>query len=286
MDNIIRLSSRSEYQAYVEQNQALQLYKLRVIDLLTQGVRGTKRLPGFSVTADRLVDFTIDTNLVLPDGSYNLRETVNCPETGFNMRMRAAIHAITDCENSAAGPVYLCEQKTPMFTYFNEYFTDLVGSEYLGESIALGATDADGLRNEDATQLTFEDNSFNQVISFEVLEHIPDFNAALQETHRVLRPGGRFYFTAPFNPHTQDHLIRAKIEDGELIHILEPEMHGDPVTGEGILCFQHFGWEIVKDLNAAGFRSIEALLFDGAEYGYYTQDPIIVFRAIAGDKES
>lgn len=118
-------------------------------------------------------------------------------------------------------------------------------------------------------------------MSFEVLEHIPDFASALREAHRVLQAGGRFYFTAPFNPHIESHLIRARIDDGKVVHILEPEMHGDPVTGKGILCFQHFGWDILNDLRAAGFRTIEALVFDEVEFGYYTQEPIFVFRAIA-----
>ncbi len=281
MDEMLRLGSLSDYQAYYAGTEPLRAYKARVIDLLSQGLRRRKTLPGFSVTADRMVDFFLDMKMRLPDGGVNLRETVNCPDTGFNMRMRAAIHAIKAYESSTSGSVYLCEQKTPMYTYFRDYFPDLVGSEYLGEGVVLGGTDADGLRNEDATQLTFEDDSFNVALSFEVLEHIPDFKAALRETRRVLRPGGRFYFTAPFNPNTNEHLIRAKIEDGKVVHILEPEMHGDPVTGDGILCFQHFGWNIIQDLSAAGFRTIEALIFDQLEYGYYTQDPIVVFRAVA-----
>ena len=56
---------------------------------------------------------------------------------------------------------------------------------------------------------------------------------------------------------------------------------GDPVTGEGILCFQHFGWQILRDLEAAGFQSAYALAYDEVEYGYYTQDPILIFRAVA-----
>lgn len=281
MDEMRWLISKAEYLDYFARTEALRLYKSHIVDLLMQGWKKKKSLPGFSITAGRLVDFPIDTRLRLPQGGFNLRETVNCPDTGFNTRMRAAIHAVLYYEDSAPGPIYLCEQKTPMYTYFKDHFDETTGSEYLGDAVALGATDADGLRNEDATRLTFADDSFNVMMSFEVLEHIPDYMAALRETHRVLRPGGRFYFTAPFNPHAQEHLIRAKIENGEIVHILEPEMHGDPVTGEGILCFQQFGWDIVTELTDIGFRSVEALVFDQIEYGYYTQDPVLVFRAIA-----
>lgn len=275
------VSSISEYQEYRAQSEHLRTFKLHLVDLLTRGWRRKKSLPGYSVTAGRMVDFVLDAGLTLRDGSYNLRETVRCPDTGFNMRMRAAIHAITEFETDSAGPVYLMEQKTPLYRYFASYFSDLVGSEYLGGDIDPGQLDADGLRNEDATCLTFGDDSFNVVMSFEILEHIPDYMKALSETHRILRPGGRFYFTAPFNPYIEEHLIRARIENGEIVHILPPEMHGDPVTGEGILCFQHFGWRIVQDMVDAGFRSVKALIFDEIEYGYYTQEPIILFRGIA-----
>lgn len=194
--------------------------------------------------------------------------------------MRAAIQAVEMHEPSDA-TIYIMEQKTPLFSYFQARHPGLVGSEYLNGAVALGDCDADGIRNEDATRLTFADASFDCLLSFEVLEHVPDFRVALREARRVLRDGGRFYFTVPFIPTIHDHLIRARIEEGKVVHILEPEWHGDPVTGEGILCFQHFGWAMLDDLRASGFSSVEVLAFDQIEYGYYTEDPILVFRAVA-----
>ena len=42
-------------------------------------------------------------------------------------------------------------------------------------------------------QLPFEDQSFQVVLSFGVLEHVPDDAASLREIHRVLKPGGLFF---------------------------------------------------------------------------------------------
>ena len=49
----------------------------------------------------------------------------------------------------------------------------------------------------DATALRFEDNSFDAVICSEVLEHLPDYDAALAEIRRVLKPSGRLCVSVP-----------------------------------------------------------------------------------------
>ena len=49
----------------------------------------------------------------------------------------------------------------------------------------------------DATRLDFDDDAFEAVICSEVLEHLPDYDAALVEIRRVLRPGGRLCITVP-----------------------------------------------------------------------------------------
>ncbi len=45
---------------------------------------------------------------------------------------------------------------------------------------------------EDATRLTFRDADFDLVISQNVFHHLSDWEAAVQEVTRVLRPGGYF----------------------------------------------------------------------------------------------
>ena len=57
----------------------------------------------------------------------------------------------------------------------------------------------------DATCLAFSDNSFDLVCNFAVFHHIPDWQRAVDEVFRVLRPGGAFvledlYRSAICNP--------------------------------------------------------------------------------------
>jgi ubiquinone/menaquinone biosynthesis C-methylase UbiE len=54
-----------------------------------------------------------------------------------------------------------------------------------------------GLSSANALQLPFADNTFDKVICSEVLEHIPDYQGALREIERVLRPGGLFCASVP-----------------------------------------------------------------------------------------
>lgn len=49
----------------------------------------------------------------------------------------------------------------------------------------------------DAVRLPFPDGAFDRVIASEVLEHVPDDEAALAELTRVLRPGGVLAATVP-----------------------------------------------------------------------------------------
>jgi SAM-dependent methyltransferase len=54
-----------------------------------------------------------------------------------------------------------------------------------------------GVLRGDARRLPFRDDSFDVVLTSEVLEHIQDDVAAIGEMVRVLKPGGRFAATVP-----------------------------------------------------------------------------------------
>ena len=54
--------------------------------------------------------------------------------------------------------------------------------------------DAIEVRVGDAERLDVPDERFDAVFDFAIIHHIDDWRTALREVHRVLRPGGRFYF--------------------------------------------------------------------------------------------
>lgn len=63
----------------------------------------------------------------------------------------------------------------------------------------------------DAERLPFADGAFDRVISFDVLEHLPNQRAALREAARVVRPGGKllFYAISAADEHTWHWTQRA-----------------------------------------------------------------------------
>jgi SAM-dependent methyltransferase len=183
--------------------------------------------------------------------------------------MRATFHLFDlEMESYLDSKLYITEQITPIFTYFAEKFPNTVGSEFLGDQLPFGCVNKDGVRNETLCALSFPDKSFDTLVSLDVLEHIPDYEQAFKECARVLKDGGKMMWSVPFIPNSPTNLVRAKIENGEIIHIQPPEYHGDPLSGDGVLCFQHFGWQMLDQMRSAGFSDAYALCYHSREFGY------------------
>lgn len=200
----------------------------------------------------------------------NWREHMGCSHCGQCNRVRASLHLLYDkLRPPPDASIYLTEQATHLYQSMRERHINLVGSEFLGDRCELGMT-IDGLRNEDLTRLTFPDNSFDFTVSFDVMEHVAEDQAAMSEVFRCLKPGGRFLFTAPFACDRQEKVVRAKVEsDGSITHILEPEYHGNPVSSDGALCFRYFGWDALDDLRSAGFQNCRAINYWSRDFGYF-----------------
>jgi len=50
----------------------------------------------------------------------------------------------------------------------------------------------------DGHKIPLDDNSVDCAIATEVFEHLPNIDQVLKETYRVLKPGGKLFFTVPF----------------------------------------------------------------------------------------
>ncbi len=236
---------------------------------------------GICINCSIQVDFYVDFwNAYHNEGRKipNWRERLVCPSCSLNNRMRFTFHLIKELLNNSAPPkIYITEQTTYFYEFLRRIHSDLIGSEYLGNSIELGEMNQAGIRNEDFTQLTFDDKQFDMIISLEVLEHIPNYLKALSESYRVLKKDGKFLFSVPFIRNSKKNIVRATVDsDGKINHILPPEYHGDPLNrNDSCLCYYHFGWELLNELKSVGYSSAYALLGYSTEYGYLGGEQII-----------
>lgn len=57
--------------------------------------------------------------------------------------------------------------------------------------------DGDPVERQDVTALTYADGSVARILSLDTLEHVPHYEKALREFHRVLEPGGLLYVHVP-----------------------------------------------------------------------------------------
>lgn len=208
------------------------------------------------------------------------RENAVCPGCKLNARMRASVHLASILPGFDRNKrLYVMEQTTPLFSFLRDRFDHVVGSEFLTAADQQAAVATEAVRHEDATCLSFSDAQFDAAASFEVFEHVPDYRRAFRECARVLRPGGQLLFTVPFGSSTQVTLVRARIKDGgEIEHLLPPEIHGDPLSPEGCLAFQSFGWDILEQLEASGFTDAAVLTYNAPEFGYYGENFHILAR--------
>jgi ubiquinone/menaquinone biosynthesis C-methylase UbiE len=72
-----------------------------------------------------------------------------------------------------------------------------VATEHAGaRAVDLGLSEKARFQVGSFTDTGLEANSANGVMSEDALQYVPDKNAAMAEAARILRPGGRFVFTA------------------------------------------------------------------------------------------
>ena len=211
----------------------------------------------------------------------NFRERLACPRCQLNTRQRLMAHLVRRVVGAGGGSprVYLYEQVTPFFQWARASLpANVIGSEYLGHGLP-GGTVINGIRHEDALALSFEDASLDLVVSQDVLEHVPEIEPAISESARVLRPGGHFYFSVPFNVSADVTIQRAVVSGGEVVSLMEPQFHGNPLAAEGSLVFYDHGWDLLDRLRASGFADVCMLGVWSALYGYLGGGLLTVFTA-------
>jgi SAM-dependent methyltransferase len=201
---------------------------------------------------------------------------------GLNSRHRAVLALIA--EATAGRPahevrIFATEAVTSFALLMRGIFPRFLGSEYGVDEAAREVLYP--IPHQDLTALDLPTGRFDIVTTNEVLEHVPDLDAALREIARVLKPGGLHIGTHPFCLVHDAGDVRAKLVDGRVVHLKEPEYHGNPVDPDGgSLVFETPGWNILRRARAAGFAEASMRFVASESKGYITANTgVFVFYA-------
>jgi hypothetical protein len=155
-----------------------------------------------------------------------------------------------------------------------------LGSQFLPEPDA--AKKLFPIQHQDLQALTYPSDSFDIVVSIEVLEHVAQLRSALSEMARVLRSGGLMLSTFPFRWDAAETLQKAREVGDRTEHLVpEPEYHPAPLEPKGSLVYQIPGWDIIGLARSCGFAGARFLLYSSRIGGITGQhmDGIWIFVA-------
>lgn len=278
-----RYRSLREWQDFAAREAAVLAAEAEFLQALKREIPASG-MPGRCPVCEAPCNFLPPQDGMRPDASF--RESLQCETCRSISRHRATIavlqEALGDTRNAR---IYITEQASRLFMALRRRMRKLEGSEFVRSlrkrhqlsawMLVRGCLSL--VRFQDVTALSFRKASKEAVVSFDVLEHVPDYRQALREFARVLKPGGVLVMTVPFYAASADSetvaIIRA---DGGIETLGEPEYHGDPLS-HGVLCFHHLGWDLLAAMHEAGFSEAEALRVSDPEQGI--PEPLWLFRA-------
>jgi len=190
----------------------------------------------------------------------NYRESLIA--NGLLSRNRAVLLVLEELYGSlqqlAQKEIYLVEALTGFALWLRRQLGEerLICSEFLEDA----EWDFSEIPHQDICALSFADASFDLVLCNELFEHVQDLELAFREIARVLKPGGRLLATCPMAFGQKASIEKARHNhatgEAELI-VAEAEFHGDPVRPDhGSLVYRIPGWELLDQLQAAGFADV------------------------------
>jgi SAM-dependent methyltransferase len=199
----------------------------------------------------------------------HLRETLQCKQCGATMRHRTLaaallrvlskraklkIAAIQDIDASSLQGLKILD--TDAFSPISKRLKHLSGytvSSFLPD-LAFDTEIEPGYFNLNLENMGFPPSSFDIVLTSDVMEHVRGFNKAHCEIARVLKTGGCYIFTVPYDPTIAEHKVLVDTSGTEDVYLVPPQYHGDPLSG-GILAYRVFGTQIFADLQDCGLRA-------------------------------
>jgi SAM-dependent methyltransferase len=120
---------------------------------------------------------------------------------------------------------------------------------YLGTQwrpdLPTGSLDEWGYRVESLDALSLADETFDLVVTLDVMEHVNDPESCFVEIARVLRQGGWYLFTVPTDVgRMKSERVALYQDDGSVELYAEAEYHGNPISDAGSLVTWRWGRDL------------------------------------------
>lgn len=201
-----------------------------------------------------------DRTIFFKTGTW-LRDQYLCSRCGSIPRGRALFHVLNEQfpnwrelvihESSPGGPTF-SKLSSECVNYMpTHFFPDIPHG-----------TIHNGFRCEDLSRQTFADETFDMVITQDVIEHLLEPCAAFREIARTLRPGGVHLFTVPWY-YWQETKIRARLLNNKVEYLEESQYHGNPVDAKGSLVVTEWGRDLCDTIYlSSGMTTTVIRIFD------------------------
>ncbi|MDH4118072.1 MAG: methyltransferase domain-containing protein [Acidimicrobiia bacterium] len=122
---------------------------------------------------------------------------------------------------------------------------DVIGIDANPEASELAGSER--VKHMYAESLTFDDDSFDKIVSVHAIEHIPQLEQALGEMARVLKPGGRALFVYPAEPIQGIWAVPTAVI-----------LHGNPLKARQVHCQWLWPRKVRAMTEPQGFRHIHS----------------------------
>ena len=223
-----------------------------------------------------------------------LRETLICTHCGATMRHRTLAAALLQLASEVGGqPLHTVKEAaasglaglrvldsdsySPIARILRQLPHYLVSS--FRPELPFDSEIEPGHFNVNLERMGFSTASFDVVMTSDVMEHVRNDTAAHAEIARILRPGGHYLFTVPYDDNCADEHRLVDTSGPEDRYLVAPQYHGDPISG-GILAYRVYGRSIHRQLKEIGLP-VEFSRLNDAKSLIVDGDVFVATRALA-----
>lgn len=190
------------------------------------------------------------------------RETFYCPQCRANLRFRAQAAALLELVGDGRAPSLRALAEGCGLAQLAIYEPGVTGplrphlaraGRYVQSVYAPGAAEIHaGIEVQDLMACTHPSETFDLVVTSDILEHVRRPMLAFAEIRRILRRGGHHVFSIPTRVPLPPRSVSRVDTSGEAdIHLLPPVWHGSGDGGRSLV-YTEFGRDLLDQLAVIG----------------------------------